>query len=108
MTEDLTKLSKSQINNRIAAKKQIVEFLEVDLKKHRREISALEKRPHDADTPMPKQEGVLDYKKMTTSQLQDKKRVLSKELARASGIVSELKIKIVAIDKIIVEKIKNK
>lgn len=107
MSEDISKLTRLQTSVRVAAKRQIVEMLDEALKKEQKELAALEKRPHDANQPMPKYEGILDYKKLKVSVLHDRKRVLSQQLARANGIVNEMKIKIVAIDNIIMQKIKN-
>lgn len=107
MAEDISKLTRTQTSVRVAAKHQIVGMLGEALKKERKELAELEKRPHDAKQPMPKEEGILDYKKLNVNTLHDRKRVLSKHLARANGTVNELKIKIVAIDNIIIQKIKN-
>lgn len=106
MADKLDSLDKKQISVRLAAKKQILEMHIYEKNKLEKEIAELNAKPHDIE-PMPKQEQITDYKKMTVNDLQTRKSALNKELSRMMGMMSELKIKIVAIDRIIVEKIKK-
>lgn len=107
MPENILLLTKKQTSIRVAAKTSIVEMLTIELAKEQKELAALQARPHDTDIPKPRDEGILDYKKMSIPTLHDRKRVLMQQLARTNGKISELKVKIVAIDNIIISKIKN-
>jgi len=106
LTDKLDSLSKTQISLRLAAKNQILEMHLSETKRIEDEIAKLEAKPHTIE-PMPKYEQITDYKKMTVNDLQNRKSALNKELSRMIGMMSELKIKIVAIDRIIVQKIRS-
>lgn len=106
MPEDYSKLNEKQVATRIGAKEQILEMLQKEVNKHQSEIATLKKMPHE-EPKKPREERITDYKQMTVNELHDKKRALSKEFLKVKGMESELKIKIVAIDKIITDKVRK-